>query len=89
MTPKPGAGGSPTSTGSFSQAIKQKSSPPEGQSLRARLEIAQEKHLRFLENWSQNMPRVCGVDVIKAMSYELIQIVNQRLLEPEQGKEAE
>lgn len=36
----------------------------------------QKQNLEFLEQWSESLPKVGGVDVVRCLNYELIQIMN-------------
>lgn len=44
---------------------------------RAALIDQQRKNLEFVEKWAASMPKVSGVSVVKALTYDLIQIVNR------------
>jgi uncharacterized protein YqhQ len=38
---------------------------------------AQMKNLQALEAWAKSQPKICGVPIVQALSYELIQYLNQ------------
>jgi hypothetical protein len=40
----------------------------------------QAKHLAWCEDWGNRMPEVAGVRICKAMSYDLIQVLNRSLI---------
>ena len=44
------------------------------------LEQRQAKHLAWCEEWGERMPDVAGVRICKAMTYDLIQILNRSLI---------
>ena len=44
------------------------------------LEIAQDYHLFYLENFGKLCPKVDNVHIVLAMNYELIQILNDSFL---------
>lgn len=52
--------------------------PPEVQQ---QLSLAQAHHLRWCETWGQEMPTVAGVEVCRAITYEMMQIFNKSLLQ--------
>ena len=47
------------------------------------LEKVQCTHLEFLEEWSETLPKVAEVPIMKAMTYFLVQMLNQRYINTE------
>lgn len=44
------------------------------------LKRAQGKHLRAIERWATQQPKVTGIPILQALTYELIQAANQAYL---------
>ena len=59
------------------------------QPLEPELERIQIENLAFLESWGKQMPAVNGVAVCQALSYELIQVLNQLALQEREVDEVE
>jgi hypothetical protein len=51
------------------------------EALVAEIEAAQEEHLTWLETWAGSLPMINGVPVVKALNYELIQLINRAYLD--------
>ena len=44
--------------------------------MEALLQEKQLQHLKLVESWAEHMPTVMGVPLCKALSYELVQVLN-------------
>ena len=51
------------------------------------LEEIQKNNLHFLEEWSDSLPRVAGVDIVRCLAYDLIQILNNVVLSDNENKD--
>lgn len=47
---------------------------------RDRLQARQAAHVQFLEAWGDEFPRVRGVNLVRAFTYELVQFFNHAYL---------
>lgn len=56
----------------------------DNQEVKATLAAAEATHVRFLRAWANEAPRhvvvVAGVNILQALSYELIQLINNAFL---------